>query len=87
MEREIIEIVAAFIIGAPLLGLSVRLALRPLIDAAVRIGASFETLTSASRNTASARIPQLEEEIHELRIQLERARDGLAFERSLHPPE
>ena len=84
MEREILEMLGVFVIGAPLLALSVRLAIRPILNAVLDIGTAIETLSASRPSSESVRVAQLEEEVQELRLQLQRANDGLHFERSLH---
>jgi hypothetical protein len=86
MEREILEALGLFIIGAPLLSLSVRLALKPMVDAVLQLRAAFETLSPSHEPLATARLAQLEEEVSELRSQLRKADEGLEFERKLHDP-
>ena len=82
MEREILEILGLFVIGAPLLSLSVRLALHPIVGAVRDLRTAFETLSPAPP-ADPARVAQLEAEIYELRARMEEMDEALEFDRTL----
>lgn len=82
MEREIIDLLGLFVIGVPLLSLSVRLALHPLLGAVRDLQAAFEALSTRGV-LETARLAQLESEIGELRSQLAGANEALEFDREL----
>ena len=85
MEREILEILGLFIIGAPLLSLSVRLAMRPIVGAVRDLRTAFETLSPATP-AEPGRQAQLEAEIQELRSRIEAVDEALDFDRRLRDP-
>lgn len=82
MEREILEILGLFVIGAPLLSLSVRLALRPIVGAVRDLRAAFDALSPPNPADA-ARLVRLETEILELRARMEEMDEALEFDRNL----
>lgn len=86
MEREIIEALGLFIIGAPLLSFSVRLALRPMVDAVLQLRHAFEVLSPPHSTSEAARLAQLEDELRDLRSHLRRVEEEREFERKLHDP-
>lgn len=85
MEREILEVLGLFVIGAPLLSLSVRLAIRPMVDAVRQLREAFDALSPAAP-ADETRLTRLEAEIRELRSRIEDVNEGLEFDRKLRDP-
>ena len=83
MEAEMIMIVLVtfMVVGVPVLGLTARFALKPIVESIVRLREAFlQTPESAG---SGAHVRRLEEEVSELREQVRRLADAAEFDRKL----
>jgi hypothetical protein len=69
------------IVVVPLLGLTARLAIKPMVDAIVRLRESF--IHGGGTGVVERRVLQLEEELQQLRLEVHRLREAEAFQREL----
>lgn len=72
------------IVVVPLLGLTARLAIKPMVDAIVRLRESFAQ--GAGGVLAERRVLELEDEVRQLRAEVRRLSDAEAFQRELLAP-
>jgi hypothetical protein len=85
MEKEVLVGFAFFVISAPILSLSIRLALRPMIDAVFQLRSAFDALSPSRPTSEFAQLARLNEEVADLCSQLHEVNEGLRFERQLQP--
>lgn len=72
---------AFLIVVVPLLGLTARLAIKPMVDAIVRLRESFAH--GGGGGVVERRILQLEDELQQLRREVHRLAEAEAFQREL----
>src|SRR4051812_18717366 len=73
--------IAATVILVPVLAISARLALRPIVDSLVRLQQAFG---SADSIDSKRRIAELEHHVEQLSTQLRRLEEAEAFQRELN---
>ena len=72
--------IAATVVLVPILAISARVALRPIVDSLVRLQQAFGSTESAG---AKKRIDDLEQQVHVLTEQVRRLEDAEAFRSEL----
>ena len=81
---EIAAMVAAFVIvGVPVLGITARLVVRPIVDALVRLQEAGLMGTSQQQQLEQRQIVELQEEVQTLRRAVERLTEAESFNRQL----
>lgn len=81
-EEMMIVLVTFFVIGVPVMGLTARFAIKPLVESILRVREAF--LDERRVGTASAaEVERLEEEVRELRQQVRRLTEATEFDRRL----
>lgn len=84
MDEDIVAIISlTVLIGIPVLAISVRIALKPVVEAIVRVREGFSTETAALQ---ARRFERLEGEMDGLRAEVERLREAEEFQRRLEAP-
>jgi len=83
MDEELVMLILTFVIvGIPVLGLTARFALRPIVEAIIRLREAFAPPGGVAGGLQERRLAAIEEEIGAIRLQLERL-EGTAFVREL----
>lgn len=81
MDEEIVAIIAGTVmVSIPLLAISARIALKPMVEAVVRLRGDGDV---QRRAIESRRLQELEAEVYELREEVEALRRGRAFDAQL----
>ena len=81
-EELLIFILAVIVLGVPVMGLTARFAMKPLIESILRVREAF--LTESRTGGASAtELARLEQEVSELREQVQRLTEAAEFDRKL----
>lgn len=81
-EEMMIVLVTFFVIGVPVMGLTARFAIKPLVESILRVREAF--LDERRVGTASAaEVERLEQEVRELRQQVRRLTEATEFDRRL----
>ncbi len=83
-DDVLIFILVFLIVAVPILGLTARLALKPIVDAIVRLR---ETFADSSGGSTERRMRALEEELRQVRAELQRLAEAEAFHRKLYAPD
>jgi hypothetical protein len=86
MEQKdaVLLAIMAFVFGVPVLGITVRLALKPIVDSIVRLR---ETAPTARLSDAVAsRVVELEDEMRQLRGTVTRLEETVEFQQALLAP-
>ncbi|MDX1675293.1 MAG: hypothetical protein R3314_10905 [Longimicrobiales bacterium] len=81
-DEWMIVLVTFFVIGIPVMGLTARLAIKPLVESIIRVREAF--LQEGRDEAVSARdVERLEAEVRELREQVHRLTEAAEFDRKL----
>jgi hypothetical protein len=84
VDEDIVAIISlTVLIGLPVLAISTRIALKPVVEAIVRLR---EGLNSDSAALQARRFERLEAEVDGLRDEVERLREAEEFQRRLQAP-
>jgi hypothetical protein len=84
MPEEIAIVLVTFIvIGIPMLGLTARFALKPIVESILRLREAFAETPRGTAPLESNAVQQLEEEVAELRRQIQRLTEATEFDRKL----
>lgn len=87
MDHELVVAILSFVIlGVPVLGLTARFALKPIVEAIIRLRDAFAPPGQAPSGLQERRLAAIEEELGAIRGQLERL-EGTAFLKELHGGE
>ncbi len=81
-EYWMIVLVTFFVVGIPVLGLTARFAIKPLVESILRVREAFLE-ESRSENVRTAEMERLEQEVQELRQQVRRLTEATEFDRKL----
>jgi hypothetical protein len=85
LEAGVEDIIIAFmvfvVVVVPVLGFTARLALKPMVEAIIRLRESFTT--GSGSGVVGHRLLQLEEEVRQLRQSLKQLKETEAFHREL----
>ncbi len=81
-EEWMIVLVTFFVVGVPVLGITARLAIKPLVESILRVREAF--LEERRPVIADAgEVQRLEREVDELREQVQRLTEAAEFDRKL----
>lgn len=84
MDEDIVAIISlTLLIGIPVLAISVRVALKPVVEAIVRLRGSF---SAEAAELQSRRMERLEMEVDHLQTQVASLQDGEEFRQRLSAP-
>lgn len=84
MDEDIVAIISmALLIGIPVVAISARIALKPVVEAIVRLR---ETFTAETAEFQARRIERLEAEVDHLHTQMDRLREAEEFRQRLSAP-
>lgn len=82
MDEDIVAIIAmSLIVGAPVLALSARIAIRPVVDAIARLKETFN-----EESAAALRLARLEDEVDRLRGEVRTLKEADEFQKQLRQP-
>jgi hypothetical protein len=81
-EYWMIVLVTFFVVGVPVLGLTARFAIKPLVESILRVREAFLE-ESRSEHVRTAEMERLEQEVQELRQQVRRLTEATEFDRKL----
>lgn len=81
-EYWMIVLVTFFVIGVPVMGLTARFAIKPLVESILRVREAFLEESRADHASA-AEVHRLEQEVRELRQQVHRLTEATEFDRKL----
>lgn len=77
-----IVLVTFFVVGVPVLGLTARLAIKPLVESILRVREAFLEESRADHVSASE-VERLEREVRQLQEQVHRLTEATEFDRKL----
>jgi hypothetical protein len=81
-EEMVVAILAFVVIGVPALGFTARFALKPIVEAIIRLRDAFAPQSATPTGMQERRLVAIEEELSAIRVQLERL-EGTAFAKEL----
>jgi len=83
MDEELVVAILGFVIlGLPMMGLTARFALKPIVEAIIRLREAFAPTAGAPTGMQERRLGAIEAELAAIRVQLERL-EGTAFAKEL----
>ena len=86
MPRDItLIIIVAIVLGIPILGLTARLAIRPIVDALIQLQEAFAKAETS--HLLAPRIARLEEEMERLAGSVDRLVEAEEFRNALKAPD
>ncbi len=85
-EEWMIVLVTFFVIGVPVLGITARLAIKPLVESILRVREAF-LAESREGGVGAADVARLEQEVSELREEVRRLTEAAEFDRKLLGPD
>lgn len=84
-EDWAIVLVTLIVVGVPMMGLTARLAIKPLVESILRVREAF--LEKPGGGASAAEMERLGREVQELREQVRRLSEATAFDRKLLGPD
>jgi hypothetical protein len=81
-----IVLVTFFVVGVPVMGLTARFAIKPLVESILRVREAFLE-ESRTGHVSPAEVDRLEREVQELRQQVHRLTEATEFDRKLLGPD
>ncbi|MFO7895043.1 MAG: hypothetical protein R6U63_15120 [Longimicrobiales bacterium] len=81
-EEMMIVLVVFFVVGVPVMGLTARLAIKPLVESILRVREAF-LADSRGEQVSAAEVERLEHEVQELRDEVRRLTAATEFDRKL----
>jgi hypothetical protein len=86
MEQKdaVLLAIMAFVFGVPVLGITVRLALKPIVDSIVRLRETAPTTRLS--DAVATRVVELEDEVRQLRGSVTRLEETVEFQQALLAP-
>lgn len=81
-EEMMIVLVTFFVVGVPVMGLTARLAIKPLVESILRVREAF-LADSRGDQVSPAEVERLEQEVQELRDEVRRLTEATEFDRKL----
>lgn len=86
-EEMMIVLVTFIVIGIPVMGLTARLAIKPLVESILRVREAFLEKPQPPGTVSAADVERLEAEVYELRQQVRQLSEAAEFDRKLLGPE
>ena len=81
-DEWMIVLVTFFVVGVPVMGLTARLAIKPLVESILRVREAF-LQESREEPVSVHEVERLEAEVRELREQVQRLTEAAEFDRKL----
>lgn len=85
-EEWLAFLITLIVVGIPVMGLTARFAIKPLVESLLQIREAF-LKQPRDEPVDPEQVERLEREVHELRLQVQRLTEATEFDRKLLGPE